>query len=118
MATTDTNANRVDTYVLRAALTWAPIENLTITPGIDYQKRDQHNHDKYWVGISNPGAGTFLSGTPDRQDDADHFILPTLKIDWDAGPVRFISNTAYYNRSSTSAATAARSTTYRTFSIS
>ncbi len=98
LATTDANANRVDTYVLRAALAWRPVENLTITPGIDYQKRDQHNHDEYWVGISNPGAGTFLSGTPDRQDDGDHFILPTLKVDWDAGPVRFISNTAYFDR--------------------
>ena len=54
---TDNDANRVDTYVLRAALTWAPIANLTITPGIDYQKRDQHNHDEYWVGISDPSAG-------------------------------------------------------------
>ena len=66
LAVTDANANRIDTYVLRAALAWRPLESLTITPGIDYQKRDQHNHDEYWVGISNPGAGTFLSGTPDR----------------------------------------------------
>ena len=46
--------------------TWEPIDNLTITPGIDYQNRDQHNYDDYWVGISDPAAGQFLNGTPDR----------------------------------------------------
>ena len=35
---------------LRGALTWAPTANLLITPGIAYQKRDQHNYDDYWVG--------------------------------------------------------------------
>ena len=54
LAVTDSDANRVDTYVLRAAATWAPVTNLTITPGIDYQKRDQHNYDDYWVSILEP----------------------------------------------------------------
>ena len=98
LAVTDKNANRADTYALRAALTWAPTSNLTITPGIDYQKRDQHNHDEYWVGISNPSTGTYLSGTPDRQADPDRFYMPTLKVEWDPGPVKVISNTSYYNR--------------------
>jgi iron complex outermembrane recepter protein len=95
---TDKNANRTDTYVIRAALTWAPTADLTITPGIDYQQRDQHNYDNYWVGISNPGAGRFLSGTPDRMADPDAFYLPTLKIEYDGFGLKFISNTAYYNR--------------------
>ena len=95
---TDKNANRVDTYVLRAALTWAPTADLSITPGIDYQKRDQHNYDNYWVGISNPGSGKFLSGTPDRMADPDAFYLPTLKVEFDHFGLKFISNTAYYNR--------------------
>ncbi|MGI8839474.1 MAG: TonB-dependent receptor [Caulobacteraceae bacterium] len=98
LAPTDSDANRVDTYVLRAAATWAPTRNLLITPGINYQKRDQHNYDYYWVSISNPSAGRFLSGTPDRMADADRFYLPTLKIEWDPGKVKVISNTAYYDR--------------------
>ena len=95
---TENNANFTDTYVLRGALTWAPINNLLITPSINYENRDQHNHDEYWVGISDPGAGQFFSGTPEHMQDSDHFILPSLKIEYDAGPVRLISNTAYYNR--------------------
>jgi len=96
--TTDQDANRVDTYVIRAALTWAPTADLSITPGIDYQKRDQHNFDNYWVGISNPSSGKFLSGTPDRMNDPDAFYLPTLKVEYEAFGLKFISNTSYYNR--------------------
>ena len=59
LAATDANANRVDTYAMRAALTWAPTANLMITPAINYQNRDQHNYDEYWVGISDPPAGNF-----------------------------------------------------------
>ena len=94
----DKNANRSDTYVLRGALTWAATPNLSITPAINYEKRDQHNHDEYWVSTSNPGSGQFNSGTPDRMADADRFYLPSLKIDWDLGPVKLISDTSYYNR--------------------
>ena len=96
LAVTDANANRVDTYALRAAVTWAPMSNLTITPGIDYQKRDQHNYDNYWVSLSSPGH--YVSGTPDRMADPDRFILPTIKIQYDAGKVSIISNTSYYDR--------------------
>jgi outer membrane receptor protein involved in Fe transport len=96
LATTQANANRTDTYALRGALTWAPTANLKITPGIDYQNRDQNNYDYYWVGISQPG--NLRSGTPDRQGDYDHFVLPTLKVEWDPGPVKVISDTSYYNR--------------------
>jgi len=101
LATTDANANRVDTYVLRGALTWAPISNLLITPGIMYQQREQHDQDEYWVGISNPGAGSYLNATPDRMADPDRFYQPTLKVEWDAGPVKLISNTSYYDRRET-----------------
>ena len=98
LATTDKDANRVDTYVLRAALAWAPTSTLTITPSINYEKRDQHNYDNYWVSISNPGSGKYLNGTPDRMADPDRFYLPSLKIEDRLGPVTLISNTAYYNR--------------------
>ena len=96
---TDANANRVDTYALRAAFTWAPIPNLKITPAVDFQNRYQHNYDNYWVGdLQSRRAGMFLNGTPDRQPDRDHFLLPSLKIEWQGPGVSFISDTAYYAR--------------------
>jgi iron complex outermembrane recepter protein len=98
LATTDKNANRADTYVLRAAVAWRPIENLTVTPAVNYQKRDQHNYDNYWVSISNPGNGKYLSGTPDRMADPDRFVMPSLKVEYQLPGMTFISNSSYYDR--------------------
>jgi iron complex outermembrane receptor protein len=95
---TQKNANRSDTYVFQGALLWAATDTLRITPSVFYQNRRQNNYNNYWIGISNPASGQLLNGTPDKQADNDHFVLPALKIDWDAGPVRVISNTSYYDR--------------------
>ena len=98
LSSTQSDANSVNTFVTRGALAWQPMPNLLITPSIYYQNRIQNNYDQYWVSISNPGSGTYLSGTPDRMADKDHFYLPSLKIEYDLPSVKFISNTAYYNR--------------------
>ena len=95
---TQKNANDVDTYVIRGALTWAPTPDLTITPGLHYQNRDQHNYDNYWTALSDPGAGVYRTGTPEHMADRDWFYLPTLKIEYDWPGVKFISNTSYYKR--------------------
>ena len=96
--TTERDANYTDTYVLRAALGWAPAGGLKITPAIFYQDRKLHNDDNYWTGISHRSNGDLLSGTPDRQSDRDHFVLPSIKIDYERWGVHFVSNTSYYDR--------------------
>ena len=96
--TTERDANYADTYVLRAALGWAPVEGLKITPSIFYQDRKQHNYDAFWIGRSQRHSGGLLSGTPDRQSDRDHFVLPAIKIDYERWGVHFVSNTSYYDR--------------------
>jgi outer membrane receptor protein involved in Fe transport len=98
LAPIETNANRTDTYVVRGAVTWAVTPKLRITPGVDYQVRDQNQQDEYWLSISDPGQGAFRNATPDRMPDNDHFVLPTFKVEWDAGPVTVISNTSYFDR--------------------
>jgi outer membrane receptor protein involved in Fe transport len=95
---TDRNSNWVDTYALRGALSWSPVPELLITPGIDYQNRYQHNYDNYWLALSNPDNGVFRTGTPDRQPDKDWFYLPTLKVEYDFPAVKVISDTSYYKR--------------------
>jgi outer membrane receptor protein involved in Fe transport len=95
---TDANANYVDTYTLRAALTWAPTSNITITPAINYQDRYQNNYDNYNVYLSHPGDGYYVSSTPDQMADQDAFYLPTLRMEYDTHGVKLISNTAYYDR--------------------
>ena len=98
---TDRAANGADTIVVRAALAWAPSPGLTITPAFNYQDRAQHNGDAFWVSISDPNRGRFLTGTPDRMADHDRFYLPSIKVEYDFGPVRLISVTSYYDRQET-----------------
>jgi len=96
--TTEDNANDVNTYVVRAALTWAPTSHLTITPSIDYQNRRQNDQDQYWVGLSDPGSGNYVDATPDRLEDRDRFYLGSLNMHYDFSGAELISNTSYFNR--------------------
>ncbi len=92
------NANWSDTQVARLAMTWAPIEHLTITPSLFYQNRNVNDIGTYWEGASAPGAGKFVNGQPLAQPDHDHFILPALNMQYEFGPVTLISNTSMYQR--------------------
>ena len=95
---TDHNANRGDVTVIAGALTWAPVDGLTITPSVRYQSRVQNDTDTFWVGISDPAKGVFRNGSPDQRRNPDRFILPALKIEADLGSARLISNTSWYDR--------------------
>jgi len=96
--TTARNANSVDNYVVRGAVTWAPTSHLTITPSIDYQNRRQNDEDQYWVGLSDPNAGRYVDATPDRLEDKDRFYLASLNMHYDFGGAELISNTSYFSR--------------------
>jgi iron complex outermembrane receptor protein len=95
---TDKDTNFVNTYVLRGAVTWVPTTGLTITPSVYYQNRDRNNADQYWVGLSDPDEDKFVTATPEQMADRDHFVLPSLKADYDLGSIELISNTSYFNR--------------------
>ena len=95
---TDRDANSTETYVVRGALTWQPTAGLLLTPTFEYQSRNVHDDDSYWVGLSNPGKGKYFNGTPDRLGDPDHFWLASLKGEYDLGSVGLFSNTSYFKR--------------------
>lgn len=94
----DSDINRTDTYVLRGAMTWQPTSGLLITPTIEYQNRNTHDTDSYWLGLSNPNDGKFITATPDRLGDPDHFWLASLKAEYDLDGIELFSNTSYFNR--------------------
>ena len=98
----DSNANHDETAVLRAALIWSPIENVTVTPSFMFQNRERHDPSYYWSIYSNPDSNKFVSANPTSQPDPDKFMLPSLKITADFGPVEFVSNSSYYYRRDTS----------------
>lgn len=112
--TWENDVNYVNQTVARMALTWAPTEDLTITPAFYYQKQYQHDIGSlFWPGISDPKNGVFktiqfLPGV-DAQHLAvpnlslyypgrDRWMLPSLNINWDLGPVSLTSTTGYLMR--------------------
>jgi outer membrane receptor protein involved in Fe transport len=97
-ATIDKNTNRTDTMVLHGAVTWQPFQQLTITPSVFYQDRRMNNDDEYWLSLSNPDKGDYVTGTPELMGNKDRFVLPALKLDYDMSGVELISDTSFFER--------------------
>jgi len=95
---TSPDANRANTYVMRAAVAFSPIDNLTITPTYNFEQRTKNNYDQYWDGLSDRSNGKFIDGTPENMMDSDRFHLGSLKIQYDLDDIQIISNTSYYSR--------------------
>ena len=98
----DKNANHDETTVLRFAATWAPIEGVTVTPGILYQDRERNDISIWWPLYSDPSADRYVSANPTPRGEPDRYVLPSLKISADVGPVQVISNSSFYRRKDTS----------------
>jgi outer membrane receptor protein involved in Fe transport len=95
---TQPDANRTNTYVVRAAFTVAPIDNLTITPAYNFQQKSKNNYDQFWVGLSDRNDGRFIDGTPENMRDEDRFDLVSMKVQYDLDDIEIISNTSYFSR--------------------
>lgn len=94
----DNNANSSNTQAINAAFTWAPMDNLRITPSIFYQRQYQSDLGQYWPSLSNPSANQFINGYLAPQPILDRFVLPTLKVSWDLAGMSLYSNTSYMDR--------------------
>jgi outer membrane receptor protein involved in Fe transport len=99
-ATLSPASNWQNSSALKAAFTFAPADGLTITPSIYYQKVFLNDTLAYWGSLSIPAEDSYKSGNSLDSGSTDRFYLPALKIEWVFGGLRFISNTSYYNRSS------------------
>lgn len=95
----DKNSNWSDAFVVRAALAFRPIETLTITPSIYYQREYTNSPSFLWESLSDPGAGTYRSGNSIRAFNRDRFVLPSLKIEAELGDVATLTSvTSYFSR--------------------
>lgn len=95
---TEKDINAIDTTVLRAAVKWAPMDGLTITPAIYYQKKTRDNDDYFWLDRSNPGASDFNNGYTEPTPSRDTFTLPSLKVDWQLDGMELVSDTSFFYR--------------------
>jgi outer membrane receptor protein involved in Fe transport len=101
-ATVDPRSNYEEIGTLRGALTYAVTENVTVTGSLYYQKQDLNDTGYYWLELSNPAAHQFSNGNAVRSPDADKFYLPAIKVAWNLGTVKLISNTSYFSRDQSS----------------
>jgi iron complex outermembrane receptor protein len=115
------NSNWQDSDVVRAALTFAPIESLKITPSIYYQHVYSHDipsfdpagssaagdaFTNYLSSLSpqysNVGNGRFVNPQLEQTPSSDQFYLPALKGVLDLDAVELTSSTGYLYRRNTS----------------
>jgi iron complex outermembrane recepter protein len=94
----DPNANSDNTVALRFAALWQPTEGVRITPSILYQNSHRNDVTIYWPEYSDPKSDSFVSANPTARPEPDKFVLPSLNVQVDMGPVNLISTTSYFYR--------------------
>lgn len=94
----DDNANDSDATVARIALGWQPVEGLTITPSVFYQRTKTNDTPVYVESISDPDNGRFRQNNPLPQPSEDEFYLPAVQVNFEFGDLALISNTSYFVR--------------------
>jgi outer membrane receptor protein involved in Fe transport len=95
-----TNVNSQTDYVVRPALTIAPMEGLTITLSEFLQNQNVANLNSYWVNqlpVARPG-GQVATGSTQQQPTTDYVSIPALKINYELPAFTIQSNTSYIYR--------------------
>ena len=87
------NTNSTDSYVGRVAVLAHPIDNLTITPAIYFQKINKDDSDVWW---STKGVYQSYYNLP--QPTSELFYLPTLAVEYQLPYVSIKSITSYFSR--------------------
>jgi outer membrane receptor protein involved in Fe transport len=88
-----TDTNTIDSYSGRVALLAKPIENLTITPSLLYQRVDRADSDVWWST-----AGLYQSYYDIPQPTTEQFYLPSLSIEWQLPGVAIKSISSFFTR--------------------
>jgi outer membrane receptor protein involved in Fe transport len=95
LAVAETDANVIDTTVLRGALLWKPVDWLSVEPSVHYQKYNQANPSEIELAISNPSQGVYRQAHSKDEPIFDQLFIPTLKLQADLQSVVATSSTSY-----------------------
>jgi iron complex outermembrane receptor protein len=96
---TDRDINSEESNVGRVALGWKPLDNLTVTPSVFFQRVRIDDTSLLEVAASDMERNDYrnsLYATP--QAHTDRFWLPALKVELELGNATLISNTSYFTR--------------------
>ncbi len=94
----EARSNWQDTVTIRGALKWSVTDNLTLTPSIVYQELKINDTGAYWPSLSDPAGANFRNGNAQRNPSTDPFYLAAVRLDWNLGAARLVSNTSFYSR--------------------
>lgn len=95
----NSNINPTDNLTLRAALTVAPVEGLTITPSFFYQHMHSDDDGVIWSDQPIwPTTGPYQSREEELTPYTDESKVGSLKVAYDFGPAVLTSVTAGYWR--------------------
>jgi len=92
------NANWTRAVVVNAAVKWQATEDVSFQPSLFYQNEYGNDVNQFWLNYSDRSEGRFEQMSALRSPSKDRFFVPALKVDWDLGPARLISNTSYLTR--------------------
>lgn len=95
----DENINDTRNLTARLAATFAPTENLKITPQIYYQRLHGDDLGMIWdnTGVW-PTTGKYQNREERLTPFTDRTVIASLKVDYDVGPVILTSITAWRDR--------------------
>ena len=89
--------NDEETTAAKVAISWRPVPELTITPGVYYQTIDTGGRSQYWEQFS--GNHDFVTGRTNDDGTQDRFVLPSLKMEYEATEaLSVIANVSYFDR--------------------
>jgi outer membrane receptor protein involved in Fe transport len=93
------NANDGNSLVSRAALLFQPIDDLTITPAVFFQRVYAGDRGYSWEDTpSGQPAPAFTNYAQIRQPSDDTYIMPSLNIGYDFGDFTGTAITSYFRR--------------------
>lgn len=97
-ATVDRNSNWSDSMAARLALAYKPVDNVTITPSVIYQRQHTNEPGIFYEGLSSSEDHDFVSAKLVHQPTTDSSYLASLKIQADLGFANLASVSSYYRR--------------------
>jgi iron complex outermembrane recepter protein len=93
------NANSSNTYVLRPAFTWAPMDELSVTPALFMQRTHQKDPNTYWEDfLANPEKGAHVSGTEFGELLTDDLKVASVAVKYNFLGLSLQSDTSYLDR--------------------
>lgn len=98
---TTPHANSQNTIVSRAALTWRPLQDLSLTPTMFYQRLNSQDTSSYWPSASNSDSDSFVAGYVVPQPRNDLVELPALKAEYTMPGAILTSITSFLHRHET-----------------